>query len=43
LPRQTPALTVPLVALLAVRVCRAGVVFYGQPPTVGTFVRALRG
>jgi ABC-2 type transport system permease protein len=35
--------TVPLVMLLAIRVYRAGVVMYGQPPTVGTFVRAVRG
>jgi ABC-2 type transport system permease protein len=35
--------TVPLVMLLAIRVYRAGVVLYGQPPTVATFVRAVRG
>ena len=35
--------TVPLVTLLAIRVYRAGVVLYGQPPTLGTFVRAVRG
>jgi ABC-2 type transport system permease protein len=35
--------TVPLAALLAIRVYRAGVLLYGQPPTVGTFMRALRG
>jgi ABC-2 type transport system permease protein len=35
--------TVPLVALLAIRVYRAGVLMYGQPPTVRTFVRAVRG
>lgn len=35
--------TVPLVALLAIRVYRAGVLLYGQPPSVGTFVRAVRG
>ncbi len=35
--------TVPLVMLLAIRVYRAGVVLYGQPPTIGTFVRAVRG
>jgi ABC-2 type transport system permease protein len=35
--------TLPLVTLLAIRVYRAGVLLYGQPPTVGTFVRALRG
>ena len=34
--------TVPLVTLLAIRVYRAGVLLYGQPPTVGTFLRALR-
>jgi ABC-2 type transport system permease protein len=36
-------LTVPLVTWLAIRVYRAGVVLYGQPPTLGTFVRAIRG
>ena len=36
-------ITVPLVALLAIRVYRAGVLLYGQPPSVGTFVRAVRG
>lgn len=35
--------TVPLVMFLAVRVYRAGVVLYGQPPTMGTFLRAIRG
>ncbi len=35
--------TVPLVTWLAIRVYRAGVLMYGQPPTIGTFVRALRG
>ncbi len=35
--------TVPLVALLAIRIYRAGVLLYGQPPSVGTFVRAVRG
>jgi ABC-2 type transport system permease protein len=35
--------TVPLVTLLSIRVYRAGVVLYGQPPTIGTFVRAVRG
>jgi ABC-2 type transport system permease protein len=35
--------TVPLVMLLAIRVYRAGVVLYGQPPTVATFIRAVRG
>lgn len=36
-------LTVPLVTLLAIRVYRAGVLMYGQPPSVGTFLRAMRG
>ena len=36
------AATVPLVTLLAIRVYRAGVLMYGQPPTVRTFMRALR-
>lgn len=36
------AATVPLVTLLAIRVYRAGVLLYGQPPTVRTFLRALR-
>ncbi len=36
------AATVPLVTLLAIRVYRAGVLMYGQPPTVRTFLRALR-
>jgi ABC-2 type transport system permease protein len=35
--------TVPLVTLLAIRVYRAGVLLYGQPPTVRTFLRAVRG
>jgi len=35
--------TVPLVSLLAIRVYRAGVLMYGQPPTVRTFLRAVRG
>ena len=35
--------TVPLVTMLAIRVYRAGVLLYGQPPTLRTFVRALRG
>jgi ABC-2 type transport system permease protein len=35
--------TIPLVALLAVRVYRAGVLQYGQPPTMRTFLRAVRG
>ena len=36
------AATVPLVTWLAIRVFRAGVVLYGQPPTVRTFLRAVR-
>jgi ABC-2 type transport system permease protein len=36
-------LTVPLVTLLAIRVYRAGVVMYGQPPSPRTFWRAIRG
>lgn len=36
-------LTVPLVTWLAIRVYRAGVLLYGQPPTLRTFVRAIRG
>lgn len=36
------AATVPLVTLLAIRVYRAGVLMYGQPPTVRVFMRALR-
>ena len=35
--------TVPLVTLLAIRVFRAGVLMYGQPPSVRTFARAVRG
>jgi ABC-2 type transport system permease protein len=35
--------TVPLVTLVAIRVYRAGVVMYGQPPTLGTFLRAVKG
>jgi ABC-2 type transport system permease protein len=35
--------TVPLVTLLAIRVYRAGVLMYGQPPTLRTFMRAVRG
>jgi ABC-2 type transport system permease protein len=34
--------TVPLVTRLAIRVYRAGVLLYGQPPTLRTFVRAVR-
>lgn len=37
------ALTVPLVTLVAIRVYRAGVVMYGQPPSPRTFWRAIRG
>jgi ABC-2 type transport system permease protein len=37
------ALTVPLVAVLSIRVYRAGVLLYGQPPTLRTFVRAVVG
>jgi ABC-2 type transport system permease protein len=36
-------LTVPLVTWLSIRVYRAGVLLYGQPPTVRTFIRAVRG
>jgi ABC-2 type transport system permease protein len=36
-------LTVPVVTLIAIRVYRAGVVMYGQPPTPRTFWRAVRG
>ncbi len=36
------AATVPVVTWLAIRVFRAGVLLYGQPPTVRTFVRAVR-
>ena len=35
--------TVPVVTLVAIRVYRAGVLMYGQPPSVRTFGRALRG
>jgi len=35
--------TVPVVTILAIRVYRAGVLLYGQPPTVGLFLRTLRG
>lgn len=37
------AATVPLVTWLAIRVYRAGVVLYGQPPTLRTFLAAIRG
>ena len=36
-------ITVPLMTILAIRVYRAGVLLYGQPPTIGLFVRTLRG
>lgn len=36
-------LTVPLVTALAIRVYRAGVVTYGQPPSPRTYWRAVRG
>ena len=35
--------TVPLATLIAIRVYRAGVLMYGQPPSLRTFVRAVRG
>jgi ABC-2 type transport system permease protein len=35
--------TVPLVTLLAIRVYRAGVLVYGQPPSLRTYARAVRG
>jgi len=35
--------TVPLATLVAIRVYRAGVLLYGQPPSLRTFARALRG
>jgi ABC-2 type transport system permease protein len=35
--------TVPLVTLVAIRVYRAGVLLYGQPPSLRTFGRAIRG
>jgi ABC-2 type transport system permease protein len=35
--------TVPLVTWLSIRVYRAGVILYGQPPTLRTFARAIRG
>ncbi len=37
------AATVPLATVLAIRVYRAGVVMYGQPPSLRTFWRAVRG
>ena len=36
-------ITVPLMTILAIRVYRAGVLMYGQPPTMRTFARAIRG
>jgi ABC-2 type transport system permease protein len=35
--------TVPIVTWLSIRVYRAGVLMYGQPPTMRTFVHAVRG
>ena len=35
--------TVPLVTVLAIRVYRAGVLLYGQPPTLRRYLRAVRG
>lgn len=35
--------TVPVVTWLAIRVYRAGVLIYGQPPTVRTFLGLIRG
>jgi ABC-2 type transport system permease protein len=37
------ALTVPLATWLAIRVYRAGVLMYGQPPGLRAFLRAIRG
>jgi ABC-type Na+ efflux pump permease subunit len=37
------AATVPVVTLLAIRVYRAGVLVYGQPPSLSTYARAVRG
>lgn len=37
------AATVPLVTALSIRVYRGGVILYGQPPSVRTFLRVLRG
>jgi ABC-2 type transport system permease protein len=36
-------ITVPLATWLAIRVYRAGVLMYGQPPGLRAFVRAIRG
>ena len=35
--------TVPIVTWFAIRVYRAGVLMYGQPPTMRSFARAVRG
>ncbi len=35
--------TVPIVTWFSIRVYRAGVLLYGQPPTMRTFMRAVRG
>jgi ABC-2 type transport system permease protein len=35
--------TVPIVTWFSIRVYRAGVLLYGQPPTMRTFLRAVRG
>ena len=37
------AITVPIVTWFSIRVYRAGVLLYGQPPTMRTFMRAVRG
>ncbi len=37
------AVTVPIAILLAIRVYRAGVLVYGQPPSLRTYARAIRG
>jgi ABC-2 type transport system permease protein len=37
------AVTVPIATLLAIRVYRAGVLVYGQPPSLRTYARAVRG
>jgi ABC-2 type transport system permease protein len=36
-------ITVPIVTWFSIRVYRAGVLLYGQPPTMRTFMRAVRG
>ena len=43
LARAAGRSTVPIVTWLSIRVYRAGVLLYGQPPTMRTFVRAVRG